>query len=94
VPARTNKSAQLSLLPYFFLIGQSKRRALSKLTLSGHEFRGAKRWLPVEALPLPPQTGSNQQPEHSLSNILPSNHSNSFNHEKKTVILFIDITIS
>ena len=43
VPAKASKSAQLSLLPYFFLIGQSKRRALSKFALSGHEFNGANR---------------------------------------------------
>jgi hypothetical protein len=36
------RSAQLILLPYFFLIGQSRRRALSKLTLSGQEFKRGK----------------------------------------------------
>jgi hypothetical protein len=34
-------------LPYFCLIGQSRRRALSRFTLSGQLLRGAKRWLPV-----------------------------------------------
>jgi hypothetical protein len=37
------KSAQLTLLPYFFLIGQSRRLALSRLVLSGQELSGAKR---------------------------------------------------
>ena len=56
LPAKTIRSAQLSLLPYFFLMGQSKRRALSRLTLSGQELRGAKRWLPVPAPPRPSAT--------------------------------------
>ena len=43
------KSAQEILRPYFRLIGQSKRRALSKLALSGQLFSGAKRWLPLPA---------------------------------------------
>jgi len=37
VPARTIRSDQLNLFPYFFLIGQSKRLALSKFVLSGQE---------------------------------------------------------
>ena len=37
VPANTIKSDQLNLFPYFFLIGQSKRLALSKFVLSGQE---------------------------------------------------------
>jgi hypothetical protein len=36
-------SAQLTWLPYFFLIGHSSRRALSRLTLSGQLWIGAKR---------------------------------------------------
>ena len=36
-------------MPYFCLIGQSSRRALSRLTLSGQLLTGAKRWLPVPA---------------------------------------------
>jgi hypothetical protein len=47
------RSAQLILLPYFFLIGQSRRRALSRLALSGQELSGAKRWLPVPPPPRP-----------------------------------------
>jgi hypothetical protein len=35
LPARMIRSAQLSLLPYFFLIGQSRRRALSRLHVVG-----------------------------------------------------------
>jgi hypothetical protein len=35
LPVRTIKSAQESLRPYFCLIGQSRRRALSTLPLSG-----------------------------------------------------------
>jgi hypothetical protein len=31
------RSAQLILLPYFFLIGHKSRRALSRLALSGQE---------------------------------------------------------
>ena len=56
VPAKIIRSAQLTLLPYFFLIGQSKRLALSKLTLSGQELRGAKRWFPVPPPPRPSAT--------------------------------------
>src|SRR3954464_5607587 len=44
-PAKTSRSAQESLRPYFCLIGQSRRRALSRLTLPGQLLRGAKpRW--------------------------------------------------
>ena len=46
MPARTIRSAQEILLPYFCLIGQSNRRALSRLALSGQLFRGAKRCVP------------------------------------------------
>ena len=46
LPARIIRSAQESLRPYFCLTGQSSRRALSRLPLSGQLFRGAKRWLP------------------------------------------------
>ena len=42
-PARIKRSAQLILFPYFCLMGQSKRRALSKFPLSGQLFRGANR---------------------------------------------------
>ena len=50
---RTAGAAQESLRPYFCLIGQSRRRALSRLTLSGQELSGAKRWLPVPPPPRP-----------------------------------------
>jgi len=53
LPARIIRSAQEILLPYFFLIGQSSRRALSRLPLSGQLLIGAKRWLPVPAPPRP-----------------------------------------
>ena len=53
LPTRINKSAQEILFPYFFLIGHKRSLALSKLTLSGQEFNGAKRWFPVPAPPLP-----------------------------------------
>ena len=42
-PVRMIKSAQEMLLPNLRLMGQSKRRALSKLVLSGQLFSGAKR---------------------------------------------------
>ena len=42
-----------SLRPYFCLIGQSRRRALSRLPLSGQLLSGAKRWAPVPAPPRP-----------------------------------------
>ena len=53
LPARTIRSAQEIFWPYFCLIGQSRRRALSRLTLSGQLFSGAKRWLPDPAPPRP-----------------------------------------
>ena len=43
LPARMNRSAQLSALPYFFLTGHNRRRALSRFPLSGQLFSGAKR---------------------------------------------------
>ena len=46
LPARMNRSAQLMFCPYFCLIGHSRRRALSRLPLSGQLLSGAKRWLP------------------------------------------------
>ena len=46
------RSAQEILLPYFCLIGQSRRRALSRFALSGQLLMGAKRCVPVEAPPL------------------------------------------
>jgi hypothetical protein len=49
LPESRIRSAQLSLLPYFFFTGHSRRRALSRLPLSGQEFSGAKRMLPPAA---------------------------------------------
>src|SRR5512135_1453075 len=53
LPARIIRSAQEIFLPYFCLIGQSKRRALSRLTLSGQLLRGGNRWPPEDAPPRP-----------------------------------------
>ena len=53
LPARIIRSAQEMRRPYFFLIGHSSRRALSRLTLSGQLFRGAKRCVPEDAPPRP-----------------------------------------
>ena len=55
-PARINKSAQLILFPYFFLIGHSNLLALSRFPLSGHEFKGANLRFPVPAPPRPSAT--------------------------------------
>ena len=40
-PVKIRRSAQEILLPYFCFIGHKRRRALSRLPLSGHEFKGA-----------------------------------------------------
>jgi hypothetical protein len=53
LPARIIRSAQEIALPYFCLIGQSSRRALSRLPLSGQELSGAKRCVPDPAPPRP-----------------------------------------
>src|SRR6516162_6345023 len=47
LPARIMRSAQEIFRPYFCLIGQSSRRALSRLALSGQLLRGAKRCVPA-----------------------------------------------
>jgi hypothetical protein len=47
LPARIIRSAQEILRPYFCLMGQSRRRALSRLALSGQLLSGAKRCVPV-----------------------------------------------
>ena len=47
------RSAHDSFLPYFCLIGQSNRRALSRFPLSGQLLRGAKRSVPAPAPPRP-----------------------------------------
>ena len=41
LPTNINKSAHEILFPYFFLIGQRRSLALSKLTLSGQLLIGA-----------------------------------------------------
>ncbi len=56
LPARIIRSAQEIARPYFCLIGQSRRRALSRLMLSGQLLRGARRWLPLPAPPRPSPT--------------------------------------
>ena len=45
LPARTIRSAQEMLLPYFCLTGQSRRRALSRFALSGQLLSGSNRLL-------------------------------------------------
>ena len=53
LPASTMRSAHEIALPYFFLTGQSSRRALSRLPLSGQLLSGAKRCMPAPAPPRP-----------------------------------------
>jgi hypothetical protein len=53
LPAKTSRSAHDSLRPYFCLTGQSSRRALSRLTLSGQLLSGAKRCAPLPPPPRP-----------------------------------------
>ena len=53
LPAKTIRSAQEIFRPYFCLTGQSSRRALSRLALSGQLLRGAKRWAPSPPPPRP-----------------------------------------
>ena len=48
-----SRSAQDIFRPYFCLIGQSSRRALSRFALSGQLFSGAKRCWPPPAPPRP-----------------------------------------
>ena len=52
-PVRTMRSAQEMLFPYFCLMGQSSRLALSRFALSGQLFRGSKRCWPPPAPPRP-----------------------------------------
>ena len=52
-PVKIIRSAHEIFRPYFFLIGQSSRRALSRFTLSGQLLRGAKRSVPEAAPPRP-----------------------------------------
>src|SRR5665647_2603378 len=55
LPARIIRSAQEIFLPYFCLIDQSKRRALSRFALSGQLLRGAgsgtQRFAPLNSRP-------------------------------------------
>ena len=53
LPAKIIRSAQEIARPYFFFTGQSSRRALSRLRLSGQLFSGAKRCMPAAAPPRP-----------------------------------------
>jgi hypothetical protein len=52
-PAKTRRSAQEIFRPYFCLTGQSSRRALSRLALSGQLLSGAKRCAPLPPPPRP-----------------------------------------
>ena len=56
LPARIMRSAHESFLPYFCLIGQRRRRALSRLALSGQLLSGAKRCVPKPEPPRPSPT--------------------------------------
>ena len=56
MPANTIRSAQESFRPYFRFTGQSSRRALSRLRLSGQLFSGAKRSIPAAGPPRPSAT--------------------------------------
>ncbi len=56
LPAKTIRSAQEILRPYFFFTGQSSRRALSRLRLSGQLFNGANRCMPPVGPPRPSRT--------------------------------------
>ena len=53
LPVRIIRSAHESLRPYFCFTGHSRRRALSRLALSGQLSSGANRWAPVPAPPRP-----------------------------------------
>jgi hypothetical protein len=52
-PVKTRRSAHESFWPYFCLSGQSSRRALSRLALSGQLLSGAKRCAPLPPPPRP-----------------------------------------
>lgn len=47
LPAKIIRSAHEIFLPYFFLTGHSRRRALSRFPLSGQLFSGANRCCPA-----------------------------------------------
>ena len=53
LPARMNRSAQESFAPYFCFTGHNRRRALSRLPLSGQELSGANRCCPADEPPRP-----------------------------------------
>ena len=53
VAASTRRSAHEIFWPYFCLTGHSRRRALSRLALSGQLLSGANRWPPSPAPPRP-----------------------------------------
>ena len=53
LPVSTIRSPQESFWPYFFLTGQSSRRALSRLALSGQLLSGSKRCCAPLAPPRP-----------------------------------------
>ena len=53
LPVKIIRSAQEILRPYFCLIGQSSRRALSRFTLSGQLLRGREALVPD--VPAPPR---------------------------------------
>lgn len=56
VPAKTIKSDQETVFPYFCFIGHNNYLALSRLTLSGQLPNGEKRICPRFAPPLPSKT--------------------------------------
>ena len=53
LPERIIRSAHEIFWPYFCLIGQSNRRALSRFALSGQLPTGARRMMPEPAPPRP-----------------------------------------
>ena len=67
LPARIIRSAHDSLRPYFCLIGHSRRRALSRLPLSGQLLSGAKRCspLPRAAAAVDDAVGAGAVPGHA-----------------------------
>ena len=67
LPARMNRSAQLMFLPYFCLIGHSRRRALSRLPLSGQLIERGEALLPAvgAAAPVGRAIGAGRVPGHA-----------------------------
>ena len=66
LPAKTIRSAQEMLRPYFFFTGHSSRRALSRLRLSGQLFSGAKRSVPEVGPPRPSRMWYVPAPRHTI----------------------------